>query len=37
VGSYDYEHGAYTTIPFHWDDATKTLTIGKRNGATQVC
>jgi alpha-D-xyloside xylohydrolase len=31
--SYDYEHGAYTTIPFHWNEATKTLTIGKRAGA----
>ena len=31
--SYDYEHGAYTTIPLRWDEATKTLTIGKRAGA----
>jgi alpha-D-xyloside xylohydrolase len=31
--SYDYEHGAYTTIALRWDDATKTLTIGKRAGA----
>jgi alpha-D-xyloside xylohydrolase len=31
--SYDYEHGAYTTIPFHWNDVSRTLTIGKRNGA----
>jgi alpha-D-xyloside xylohydrolase len=31
--SYDYEHGAYTTIKFRWDDASKTLTIGKRTGA----
>jgi alpha-D-xyloside xylohydrolase len=31
--SYDYEHGAYTTISFHWNDASKTLTIGKRAGA----
>jgi alpha-D-xyloside xylohydrolase len=30
--SYDYEHGAYATIPFHWNDAAKTLTIGKRAG-----
>jgi alpha-D-xyloside xylohydrolase len=31
--SYDYEHGAYTTIPFRWNDAAKTLIIGKRSGA----
>jgi alpha-D-xyloside xylohydrolase len=31
--SYDYEHGAYTAIPFHWNDASKTLRIGKRTGA----
>ncbi len=31
--SYDYEHGAYTTIRFQWNDASKTLTIGKRSGA----
>jgi alpha-D-xyloside xylohydrolase len=31
--SYDYEHGAYATIPFRWNDAAKTLTIGKRAGA----
>ncbi len=31
--SYAYERGAYTTIPFKWDDASKTLTIGKRAGA----
>jgi len=31
--SFDYEHGAYTTIPFRWDDASRTLTIGKRAGA----
>ncbi len=31
--SYDYEHGAYATIPFHWNDASRTLTIGKRTGA----
>lgn len=30
--SYDYEHGAYSTIPFHWIDASKTLTIGARTG-----
>ncbi len=31
--SYDYEHGAYATIPFQWNEAAKTLTIGKRAGA----
>ena len=31
--SYDYERGAYTTIPFHWNDGSKTLTIGKRTGS----
>jgi len=30
--SYRYEKGAYATIPFTWDDATKTLTIGARKG-----
>ncbi len=30
--SYDYERGAYTNIPFHWSDGSKTLTIGKRAG-----
>jgi alpha-D-xyloside xylohydrolase len=29
---YDYEKGAYATIPLHWDDATHTLTIGERKG-----
>jgi alpha-D-xyloside xylohydrolase len=31
--SYDYEKGAYATIPLSWDDATHTLTIGDRIGA----
>lgn len=31
--SYNYENGAYTEIPFTWNDATMTLTIGKRNGS----
>lgn len=31
--SYDYEKGAYATIPFHWDDASRTLTIGTRQGS----
>jgi alpha-D-xyloside xylohydrolase len=30
--SYDYEKGAYATIPLSWDDATHTLTIGDRIG-----
>lgn len=31
--NYDYEKGIYATIPFAWDDAKQTLTIGKRAGA----
>jgi alpha-D-xyloside xylohydrolase len=30
--NYDYEKGAYATIPLHWDDAAHTLTIGDRKG-----
>ena len=30
--SYNYEKGAYATIPFHWDDAKQRLTIGERKG-----
>jgi alpha-D-xyloside xylohydrolase len=30
--SYRYEKGAFATIPFAWDDAAKTLTIGARTG-----
>ena len=30
--NYNYEKGAYATIPLHWDDAAKTLTIGDRKG-----
>jgi alpha-D-xyloside xylohydrolase len=30
--SYNYEHGIYTTISFHWNDRTRTLTIGDRQG-----
>ena len=30
--NYDYEKGAYATIPFHWDDARQSLTIGDRRG-----
>ena len=31
--NYNYEKGKYATIPIHYDDATKTLTIGKRSGS----
>jgi len=31
--SYDYEKGIYSTIPFSWNDATQTLTIGDRTGS----
>ena len=30
--NYNYEKGAYTTIEFRWDDSSRTLTIGQRNG-----
>ena len=30
--NYNYEKGAYATIPLHWDDASHTLTIGERKG-----
>ena len=30
--TYDYEKGAYATIPLHWDDSAHTLTIGDRKG-----
>jgi alpha-D-xyloside xylohydrolase len=30
--SYRYEKGIFATIPFAWDDAAKTLTIGPRKG-----
>ena len=29
---YGYQRGASARIPLNWDDATKTLTIGKREG-----
>ncbi len=29
---YSYEKGVYATIPFHWDDAKQTPTIGERKG-----
>jgi alpha-D-xyloside xylohydrolase len=31
--SYNYEKGAYATIPLTWDDTAQTLTIGDRTGA----
>ena len=30
--NYNYENGAHTTIPFSWDEAKQTLTIGDRVG-----
>jgi alpha-D-xyloside xylohydrolase len=30
--TYHYEKGVYATIPITWNDATKTLTLGKRKG-----
>jgi len=30
--NYNYEKGAYATIPLHWDDKAQTLTIGERKG-----
>jgi alpha-D-xyloside xylohydrolase len=31
--TYEYEKGAYATIPIHWDDASHTLTVGARQGS----
>jgi len=31
--NYNYEKGVYATIPFRWDDAQRTLTIGARQGS----
>ena len=30
--TYNYEKGLYATVPFHWDDSSRTLIIGERNG-----
>ena len=30
--NYNYERGAHTVIPLHWDDKTETLTLGDRRG-----
>ena len=31
--NYDYEHGARSVIPIHWDEKSSTLTIGAREGS----
>ena len=31
--TFDYERGAFSQIPIHWDEKTGTLTLGKRSGA----
>ena len=31
--SYGYERGQFTRIPLHWDEASRTLTIGRREGS----
>lgn len=31
--NYNYEKGQYSEIPFSWDNAKRTLTIGARQGA----
>jgi len=31
--NYDYEKGVHATIPFHWDDHNRILTIGQRKGS----
>jgi alpha-D-xyloside xylohydrolase len=33
--NYNYEKGTYATIPFRWDEANQTLTIGERQGQFQ--
>jgi alpha-D-xyloside xylohydrolase len=30
--NYDYEKGVYATIPFHWDESVRRLSIGDRKG-----
>jgi alpha-D-xyloside xylohydrolase len=30
--TYHYEKGVYATIPLHWDNGSRTLTIGDRKG-----
>jgi alpha-D-xyloside xylohydrolase len=31
--TYNYEKGKYATIPIHWTDSTRTLTLGERKGS----
>jgi alpha-D-xyloside xylohydrolase len=31
--NYDYEHGARSIVPIHWDDKSLTLSIGAREGS----
>jgi len=31
--NYDYEHGASSSIPMHWDDKNETMAIGERKGS----
>ncbi|HVU16716.1 MAG TPA: TIM-barrel domain-containing protein [Candidatus Didemnitutus sp.] len=31
--SYGYERGAFSEIPIHWEDSSRTLTIGMRHGS----
>src|SRR6185437_8554561 len=31
--NYNYEKGRYATIPIHWNDSTRTLSIGERKGS----
>jgi alpha-D-xyloside xylohydrolase len=31
--TFDYENGAFSQIPIHWDDKAGTLTLGKRTGS----
>jgi len=31
--NYDYEHGVHSIIRMHWDEKSKTLTIGAREGS----
>ena len=31
--TYDYDKGAFSVIPLHWDNATGTLTLGNRQGS----
>ena len=31
--TYAYEKGAFSTIPIHWDEASRTLTLGDRTGS----